>query len=125
MAFTKETLKYLAGLVGMTETQFNEAYTSEKETVVELPKSPFKAFETQEDLTTYENNIKAPEYGRGVDDGKKNASEVIIKQIKESEGLSLTNSQLDPNNLVKALKTKYGGKNEELISQFDKDINDT
>lgn len=123
MAFTKETLAFLAKQVGMSVEDFTKNYAEEKEYEVELPAEPFRVFKDEESFNKYSENLKAPEYGRGVDDGKKNATEVFIKNIKEQEGLELTNSQLNAENLLTSLKSKYGGKNEELIAQFDKDKN--
>ena len=121
MAYDKETIKHLADSLGLSVKDFETQFKDEKEIKVELPTQPFKQFKSEDDFNTYTKNIKAPEYGRGVDDGKKNSVEVFIKKLRDSEGLDLTGSQLDGNHLVKSLKEKYSGDNKALLAQFDKD----
>lgn len=117
--FSKEIIKHLAGNLGLSVKDFQAQFADEKEIAVKLPAAPAKVFKTAEDFETYNTNLKAPEYGRGVDDGKKNSTEVFIKKIKDSEGLELTNSQLTEAGLLGALKTKYGSDNKDLIKQFE------
>lgn len=121
MAFKKEVIKHLADSLGLSVKDFETQFKDEKEVKVDIPTAAFKSFKTEEDFTTYNKNLKEPEYGRGITDGKKNATEVFIKDIKKSESLNLTGSQLNQNDMLAALKSKYGGDNEALIAQFDTD----
>lgn len=121
MAFSKEIIKHLAGSLGLSVKDFETQFKDEKEVAVTLPDAPAKTFQTQADFDTYNKNLKDPEYGRGVDDGKKNATEIFIKEIKEGESLELTGSQLTQKDLLSALKSKYGKDNKDLISQFEVD----
>lgn len=121
MAFTKETIKHLADSLGLSVKDFETQFKDEKEIKVTLPTAPFKTFKEEGDFDTYNANLKAPEYGRGVDDGKKNATEVFIKGLRDSESLELTGSQLNGKELLTALKSKYGGDNKALITQFETD----
>lgn len=105
----------------MTVEDFQKNFAAEDVVEAKVAEGPFKSFATEEDFNTYNENLKAPEYGRGVDDGKKNATEVFIKEINKSEGLELTNSQLNQENLINAIKGKYGSDNKALIEQFDAD----
>jgi len=119
MAFNKEFTKYMAAQAGLDMKDFVAKLADEAVHDITVPKAPAKVFETIEDFETYNTNLKAPEYGRGVDDGKKNATEVFIKGIKEVEGLQITGSQLNQDGLLSALKNKYGGDNKKLIDQFE------
>lgn len=121
MAYSKEIIAHIAMSLGISVKDFEAQFADEKEIKLDLPEAPAKVFQTTEDFETYNTNLKAPEFGRGVDEGKKNATEVFIKGIKEEEGLDLTGSQLDKDNLLGALKNKYGGDKKGLIDQFEKD----
>lgn len=121
--YSKEIIKHLAGTLGVSVKDFETQFSDEKEIKIELPEPPAKVFKTTEDFETYNTNLLAPEYGRGVDDGKKNAEEVLIKTIKDQEGLELTGSQLSKDHLLSAMKKKYGGDNKALISQFEDEKN--
>lgn len=119
--YPKEVIKHLAGTLGVSVKDFETQFKDEKEVKVDIPAAPFKSFKTEAEFNTYNENLKAPEYGRGVDDGKKNNTEVFIKGIRDSESLKLTGSQLNQEGLLSALKKKYGGDKEALIAQFDTD----
>lgn len=117
--YSKEIIKHLAGSLGLSVKDFESQFSDEKEVKVDIPAGPAKTFQTKEDFDTYNTNLLAPEYGRGVDDGKKNAEEVLVKTIKDAEGLELTGSQLTKDHLLTSLKKKFGGDNKALIAQFE------
>ncbi len=123
MSYSKETIKHLADSLGLSVKDFEAQFKDEKQHEVKIPepKKYAKVFETQQDFDTYNENLKSPEYGRGIDDGKKNATEVFIKGIRDHESLDITGSQLNQEQLLSALKNKYGSDNKSLIEQFDRD----
>lgn len=114
MPISSKSLSLMAKTLKIDEATVKAALENEKEVDLEIPE--VKVFSTEE-LTTFEKNIDDEAFKRGVDHKSKNAEEMFIKNIRQKEGLTLSENTTD--GLLEAIKGKYSGDKKELMSKFE------
>lgn len=117
MGLSKQSVALLASLAKVDAAVIQEAIENENEVSIELQEG-LRSF-TADELTQYNSNIDSEAFKRGVDQGKGSAVEMFIKEVRNEEGLQFEGKSKD--NLLKALKSKYGGSKDDLLSQFEED----
>ena len=117
MPISKESVAKLASILKIDAASITDAINNEKEVALELPEGLISY--TADEHNAFKTNVDNEAFSRGVSKGKEAANEMFIKDIRSSEGLEFEGKTKA--NLLNALKSKYSGDKNELVSKFEQE----